>query len=1316
MKDLLFVTKMHLPVFSSQKPEDKSDEDWEFEHNQVCGYIRQFVEDNVYNHISGVTHARSLWDKLEELYASKTGNNKLFYLTKLMQVKYVEGTTVADHLNEIQGIVDQLSGMGIKFDDEVLALMVLATLPESWETLKVSITNSAPNGVVNMETVKSGILNEEMRRRSQGTSSSQSEVLAVTTRGRSQNKSQSNRDKSRGKSNKFANVECHYCKKKGHIKRFCRQFQNDQKKNKGKKVKPEESSDDETNSFGEFNVVYDDDIINLTTQEMTWVIDSGATIHATPRRELFSSYTPGDFGRVKMGNANFSTVVGKGDVCLETMNGMKLLLRDVRHVPDMRLNLISVDKLDEEGYCNTFHNGQWKLTKGSLVVARGTKQSKLYVTQASISQQVINVAENDSNIKLWHRRLGHMSEKSMARLVKKNALPGLNQIQLKKCADCLAGKQNRVSFKRFPPSRRQNVLDLVHSDVCGPFKKSLGGARYFVTFIDDHSRKTWVYTLKTKDQVFQVFKQFLTLVERETGKKLKCIRTDNGGEYQGQFDAYCKEHGIRHQFTPPKTPQLNGLAERMNRTLIERTRCLLSHSKLPKAFWGEALVTAAYVLNHSPCVPLQYEAPEKIWSGRDISYDQLRVFGCKAYVHVPKDERSKLDVKTRECVFIGYGQDMLGYKFYDPVQKKLVRSRDVVFVEDQTIEDIDKVEKSTDDSAEFELPPTVVPRQVGDDVQDNQPEAPDLPNEDEPADTEGNEDNGDDDADEEDQPQPPILNNPPYHTRSGRVVQQSTRYSPHEYVLLTDGGEPDSFEEAIDDEHKEKWIEAMQDEMKSLHENKTFELVKLPKGKRALKNKWVFKMKHDEHNSLPRFKARLVVKGFNQRKGIDFDEIFSPVVKMTSIRTVLGLAASLNLEVEQMDVKTAFLHGDLEEEIYMEQPDGFQQKGKEDCVCRLRKSLYGLKQAPRQWYKKFESVMGQHGYKKTTSDHCVFAQKFSDDDFIILLLYVDDMLIVGRNVSRINSLKEQLSKFFAMKDLGPAKQILGMRIMRDREAKKLWLSQEKYIEKVLQRFNMEKTKAVSCPLANHFRLSTKQSPSTDDERRKMERIPYASAVGSLMYAMVCTRPDIAHAVGVVSRFLSNPGKEHWDAVKWILRYLRGTSKLCLCFGEDNPVLVGYTDADMAGDVDSRKSTSGYLINFSGGAVSWQSKLQKCVALSTTEAEFIAATEACKELIWMKKFLTELGFSQDGYQLFCDSQSAIHLAKNASFHSRSKHIDVRYNWIRDVLEKRMLRLEKIHTDENGSDMLTKTLPKGKFEFCREAAGIVDPPYSWKGENC
>ena len=427
---------------------------------------------------------------------------------------------------------------------------------------------------------------------------------------------------------------------------------------------------------------------------------------------------------------------------------------------------------------------------------------------------------------------------------------------------------------------------------------------------------------------------------------------------------------------------------------------------------------------------------------------------------------------------------------------------------------------------------------------------------------------------------------------------------------------------------------------------------------------------------------------------------------MSSIRTILSLAACHDLEVEQMDVKTAFLHGDLEEELYMEQPEGFIAQGKEDYVCKLKKSLYGLKQAPRQWYKKFEFVMGEHGYKKTTSDHCVFIRRFSGGDFIILLLYVDDMLIVGRDASKINILKQELSESFEMKDLGPAKQILGIKLTHDRKAKKLWLSQEKYIEKVLQRFNMDKAKVVSTPLATHFRLSVKQSPSTEKEKEEMQKVPYASAVGSLMYAMICTRPDLAYAVGTVSRFLSNPGREHWNAVKWIMRYLRGTSNLKLCFGNEKPVLVGYTDSDMAGDIDSRKSTSGYLITFTGGAVAWQSRLQKCVALSTTESEFIAITEACKELLWMKKFMQELGFIQERYVLFCDSQSAIHLGKNSTFHARSKHIDVRYHWIRDVLDAKLLELEKIHTDDNGADMLTKALPRGKFETCCFIAGMAN----------
>jgi len=270
------------------------------------------------------------------------------------------------------------------------------------------------------------------------------------------------------------------------------------------------------------------------------------------------------------------------------------------------------------------------------------------------------------------------------------------------------------------------------------------------------------------------------------------------------------------------------------------------------------------------------------------------------------------------------------------------------------------------------------------------------------------------------------------------------------------------------------------------------------------------------------------------------------------------------------------------------------------------------------------------------------------------------------------------------------------------------MSQEDYIKKVLERFNMHQAKSVHVPLPGHFKLSKTQCPGNEEEREEMSKVPYSSAVGSLMYAMVCTRPDIAYAVGVVSRFLSNPGKEHWNAVKWILRYLKGTAKSCLCFGNGDLTLSGYSDADMAGDVDSRKSISGYLITFAGGAISWQSRLQKCIALSTTEAEFIAITEGCKEILWMKNFLQELGHHQESYVLYCDSQSAIHLSKNSTFHSRSKHIDVRYHWIRDVSESKLLKIEKIHTKDNGADMMTKPLPKEKIEVCKEVAGLASTP--------
>ncbi|CAM8987567.1 unnamed protein product [Rhodiola kirilowii] len=425
---------------------------------------------------------------------------------------------------------------------------------------------------------------------------------------------------------------------------------------------------------------------------------------------------------------------------------------------------------------------------------------------------------------------------------------------------------------------------------------------------------------------------------------------------------------------------------------------------------------------------------------------------------------------------------------------------------------------------------------------------------------------------------------------------------------------------------------------------------------------------------------------------------------MTTIRLVLSMVAAEDLELQQLDVKTAFLHGDLEEEIYMKQPEGYLSEGNESLVCKLKKSLYGLKQAPRQWYKKFDGFMHEIKFVRSEADHCCYFKKL-DDGYIILLLYVDDMLIAGSSAQEVSKLKKKFSKRFAMKDLGEAKQILGMRIERDRKAGKLHLSQAEYIKKILERFSIQDAKPAKIPLGNQITLSIRDSPKDQEERDYMQKTSYASAIGSLMYAMVCTRPDIAHVVGVVSRFMGNPGKKHWEAVNWILRYLKGTTEYALCFEGKKVELVGYVDADLASnDIDKRRSTTGYVFTLGGTAISWASKLQKIVSLSTAEAEYVAVTEASKEMVWLQNFLCELGKEQGGSTLYSDSQSAIHLAKNPELHSRTKHIELKYHYIRHLLERKILQLIKIDGSKNPADMFTKAVTLEKLKLCMASTGL------------
>ena len=453
----------------------------------------------------------------------------------------------------------------------------------------------------------------------------------------------------------------------------------------------------------------------------------------------------------------------------------------------------------------------------------------------------------------------------------------------------------------------------------------------------------------------------------------------------------------------------------------------------------------------------------------------------------------------------------------------------------------------------------------------------------------------------------------------------------------------------------------------------------------------VFNLKHDVEGRVERFKARLVAKGYAQKYGIDYDEIFSPVVRFSSIRLLLAFAVQRDFLIHQMDVETAFLNGKLDEEIYMQQPEGYVKPGEEHLACKLEKSLYGLKQSSRCWNKAFKESVEKLGFTQASADPCVFIRK--KDTLTIIAIHVDDLMILAKNILEMQRLKNSLKVQFKMKDMGELHYYVGVCIVQDKERKQVYLHQGQYIEKMLKKFGQTEAKPVSTPADLNVKLQKEDGVS-----RPVDTITYQSIVGSLLYAAITTRPDIAQAVGVVSKFCANPTQSHLTAAKRILRYLKGTVYLGLSYKKcADGNLIGYSDADWAGDVDDRHSTSGNVFLLAKGAVSWLSKKQATVALSTAEAEYVALSAATQEAIWLRRLLTDVGEPlEDPIVINEDNQGAIAMAKNPVGHARTKHIDIRYHFVREGVQNGAIILKYVATGEMIADILTKPLPRHSFE--------------------
>lgn len=508
----------------------------------------------------------------------------------------------------------------------------------------------------------------------------------------------------------------------------------------------------------------------------------------------------------------------------------------------------------------------------------------------------------------------------------------------------------------------------------------------------------------------------------------------------------------------------------------------------------------------------------------------------------------------------------------------------------------------------------------------------------------------------------------------------------------SDDDVPKSFSEIENSSNRVKWLEAVQSELDSMVKNKVWNIEKKPDNKKLIKSKWVFVKKTDANGNPVRFKARLVAKGFLQKFGVDYEETYSPVAKLSTLRTVLAVGVKRGYTFYQLDVKTAFLHGELQEEIYMEVPQGLQTKS--GMALKLIKSLYGLKQSPRCWNQKVNTVLEGLGFQRSQHDYCLYT-KTSNDNVMLLLLYVDDVLIAGDDINDIERVKEKLSSVFEMSDCGELKHYLGMKIEYNKQTGIMYLSQEASIEKILSKFGMTDCNNIDTPMEKGLQLQRNEEECGE--------FPYRELLGSLMYLMLCVRPDICYAVGYMGRYQENFNEMHWSALKRILRYLKGTQLLKLKFdnsykGED--VLVGYVDADWGSNTDDRKSTSGLIYYVYGCPVSWSSKKQTTVATSSSEAEYVALSLATSEGLWLKGILEDMKViaSNKPFLLYEDNAGCIAMAKNAES-KRSKHIDIKHHFIRDHLMKGDLKIQHISTKDQIADVFTKSLDKCSFVAIR-----------------
>jgi hypothetical protein len=720
-----------------------------------------------------------------------------------------------------------------------------------------------------------------------------------------------------------------------------------------------------------------------------------------------------------------------------------------------------------------------------------------------------------------------------------------------------------------------------------------------------------------------------------------------------------------------------------------------------------------YNFNRVPSQKSSITPYEKVFQKKPDLND-FHEFGEEVYVHIPESKRKKLDNKAKLMKYLGHDPNVKGYRVYDPERRSIYISRDLVFMSNKnsstpvinnklpTVQANTEKEPFSDgislDDLSNSIPKVhnhiqvnpvnpvnpVINEQL---VHNNPVEQEPIPvihvNPDQVIQVE---------QDHVIQAEPEERQLPRRSTRSNFGIPPSRYQAGKVYH-----DDPKTYKQAISSPDKDKWIIAMNQEIQSLKDHNTWELASLPPGKNVVGSKWVFKKKSSESGEV-QYKARLVAQGYSQKFGEDYDEVFAPVTRAESFRLLLNQAALRNHHVRQFDIKSAFLNGNLDKEIYMAQPVGFASGNQ---VCKLKKSIYGLKQAAKSWNDAFDLVLKSADFSQSVNDPCLYSKNSSNPDkLIFLIIHVDDMLISSKSEQEINNTRNLIGKHFKIKDLGEVRTFLNIKVEKDSKGD-YFLSQQDYIQKIVEEGKLIDAKPSRIPLDEaYYKIKCDEILPNNHE--------YIHLIGKLLYLSLGTRPDISAAVAILSQKSSKPNRLDLHEVRRVIKYVQATSDFKLRISnKDKPAkLEIYSDANWAEDETDRKSNSGYISFFAGGTLTWSCKKQNCLAGSSTDAEYYALYEASMEVLWLRKLCKDFQYSSNEPVIVkADNQSSLKRLDNDKFSNGSKHIDVKFHGTRYLKKEGIINPVYCPTEFNIADMLTKPLGHIKLKLFRELAGVT-----------